>query len=76
MRGRKEAATGLLREILAAGQARGEISRAFPAEHLAEFLEGVYNTVVRQWAVDLTGPHKLSERVSSAVEFFLRGVRP
>ncbi len=76
MRGRKEAATGLLREILAAGQARGEISRAFPAEHLAEFMDGVYNTVVRQWAVDLTGPHKLSERVSSAVEFFLRGVRP
>jgi len=32
--------------------------------------------VVRQWAVDLTGPHKLTDRVRSAVEFFLRGIRP
>jgi hypothetical protein len=39
-------------------------------------MEGLYNTVVRQWAVDLTGPHKLSDRVNSAVEFFLCGVRP
>jgi AcrR family transcriptional regulator len=76
MRERKECALGLLREILAQGQNRGEVSRAFPVEHLAEFMEGLYNTIVRQWAVDLTGPHKLSERVSSAVEFFLRGVRP
>ena len=76
MRERKECALGLLREILAQGQKRGEVSRVFPVEHLAEFMEGLYNTIVRQWAVDLTGPHKLSDRVSSAVEFFLRGVRP
>ena len=76
MRERKECALGLLREILAQGQNRGEVSGTFPVEHLAEFMEGLYNTIVRQWAVDLTGPHKLSERVSSAVEFFLRGVRP
>jgi AcrR family transcriptional regulator len=76
MRERKECALGLLREILAQGQNRGEVSRAFPVEHLAEFMEGLYNTLVRQWAVDLTGPHKLSDRVSSAVEFFLRGARP
>src|SRR5260370_6299749 len=76
LRERKECALGLLREILAQGQNRGEVSGTFPVEHLAEFMEGLYNTIVRQWAVDLTGPHKLSERVSSAVEFFLRGVRP
>jgi TetR/AcrR family transcriptional regulator, cholesterol catabolism regulator len=76
MREHKECALGLLREILAQGQNRGEVSRAFPVEHLAEFMEGLYNTVVRQWAVDLTGPHKLSDRVNSAVEFFLCGVRP
>jgi AcrR family transcriptional regulator len=76
MRERKECALDLLREILAQGQKRGEVSRAIPAEHLAEFMEGLYNTIVRQWAVDLTGPHKLSDRVSSAVDFFLRGVRP
>jgi AcrR family transcriptional regulator len=75
VRERKECALGLLREILAQGQNRGEISRDFPVEHLAEFMEGLYNTIVRQWAVDLTGPHKLSDRVNSAVEFFLRGVR-
>jgi AcrR family transcriptional regulator len=76
MRERKECALGLLREILDQGQNRGEVSRAFPVEHLAEFMEGLYNTIVRQWVVDLTGPHKLSDRVNSAVEFFLRGVRP
>ena len=76
MREQKECALGLLREILAQGQNRGEVSRTFPVDHLAEFMEGLYNTIVRQWAVDLTGPHKLSDRVSSGVEFFLRGVRP
>jgi hypothetical protein len=38
-------------------------------------MEGLYTTVVRQWAVDLTGPHKLTERVDSAVEFFIRAVK-
>jgi AcrR family transcriptional regulator len=76
MRGRKEAEIGLLREILAEGQKHGEVTRDFPVAHLAEFMEGLYHTVVRQWAVNLTGPHKLTERVRSAVGFFLRGVQP
>jgi AcrR family transcriptional regulator len=76
VRGHEEATVGLLREILAQGQKRGEITREFPIVHLAEFMEGLYNTVVRQWAVDLTGPHKLTDRVLSAVEFFLRGLQP
>lgn len=67
-------AVGLLREILLEGQKRGEITEAFPVAHLAEFMEALYNTVVRQWAVDLPEPHKLGARVRSAVEFFLRGV--
>jgi AcrR family transcriptional regulator len=76
MRGPEEASVSLLREILAQGQERGDVTRAFPVVHLAEFIEGLFNTVVRQWAVDLTGPHKLSERVRSAVEFFLRAAEP
>ena len=76
LRGHEEAAVSLLREILTQGQKRGEVTSAFPVVHLAEFMEGLYNTVVRQWAVDLTGPHKLTDRVRSAVEFFLRGIRP
>jgi len=76
VRGHEEATVGLLREILAQGQKKGEITRDFPIIHLAEFMEGLYNTVVRQWAVDLTGPHKLTDRVLSAVEFFLRGLKP
>ena len=75
LRGHEEAAASLLREILTQGQKRGEVTRAFPVVHLAEFMEGLYNTVVRQWAVDLTGPHKLTDRVRSAVEFFLRGIQ-
>ena len=76
MREPEGVAVGLLREILAQGQRRGEITRVFPVLHLSEFMEGLYQTVVRQWAVDLTGPHKLEERVDSAIEFFLRGVQP
>jgi AcrR family transcriptional regulator len=75
MRRYDEVAVGLLREVLAQGQKRGEITREFPVVHLAEFMEGLYRTVVRHWAVDITGPHKLTERVRSAVEFFLRGAQ-
>jgi AcrR family transcriptional regulator len=76
VRGVEGVAVSRLREILAQGQERGEITSAFPVVHLAEFMEALYHTVVRQWTVDLTGPHKLTERVDSAVEFFLRGVKP
>lgn len=76
VRGAECVAVGLLREILAQGQKRGEITCAFPVVHLAEFMEALYRTVVRQWTVDLTGPHELSERVDSAVEFFLRAAKP
>src|SRR6202162_4110338 len=75
-RGVEGVAVSRLREILAQGQERPEITSAFPVVHLAEFMEALYHTVVRQWTVDLTGPHKLTERVDSAVEFFLRGVNP
>ena len=76
VRGAECIVAGLLREILGQGQKRGEITDAFPLVHLAEFMEALYHTVVRQWTVDLTGPHQLTERVDSAVEFFLRGVKP
>lgn len=72
----EESTTALLREILAEGQKRGEITRAFPVVHLAEFVDGMYGAVVHHWLTDLTGPHFLSERVSAAVAFFLRGARP
>jgi AcrR family transcriptional regulator len=76
MRGPDEVTDQLLREILAEGQKRGEITKSFPVAHLAEFMEGLYVTCVRRWAVDLTGPHNLGKRVRSAVEFFLRAVKP
>lgn len=75
MRPAEGVTVGLLREILAQGQKRGEVTKAFPVVHLAEFMEGLFTTVVRQWAVDLTGPHRLTDRVRSAVEFFLRAAR-
>lgn len=75
MRHPEEIASSLLRAILIEGQKRGEISREFPVAHLAEFMDGLYTTVVRRWAIDLTGPHSLSERVRSAVEFFLSGAQ-
>jgi AcrR family transcriptional regulator len=71
-----EIAHKLLQELLVEGQKRGEITRAFPADHLAEFLHALCNNVVRRWAVGLLGPHRLSVRVRSTVEFFLRAVQP
>jgi AcrR family transcriptional regulator len=76
MRRPEEIAVSLLREILAEGQKRGEVTKTFPVAHLAEFMEGLYTTIVRRWAVDLSGPHDLRERVRSGVEFFLKGAQP
>jgi AcrR family transcriptional regulator len=75
MRRPEEIAVSLLREILEEGQKRGEVTKVFPVAHLGEFMEGLYTTVVRRWAVDLSGPHNLSERVRSALEFFLKAVQ-
>jgi AcrR family transcriptional regulator len=76
MRRPEEIAASLLRDILEEGQKRKEITCAFPVAHLAEFMEGLYTTVVRRWAAGLSGPHNLSERVRSAVAFFLQAARP
>jgi len=76
MRRPEEVAVRLLRDILAEGQKRKELSSVFPVAHLAEFMEGLYTTTVRRWAVGLSGPEKLSDRVRSAVQFFLEGARP
>jgi AcrR family transcriptional regulator len=76
MRRPEETAVTLLSEVLAEGQKRREITRAFPVAHLAQFMEGMYTSAVRRWAIDLTEAHDLSERVNNAVEFFLRGIQP
>jgi AcrR family transcriptional regulator len=76
MREPDEVTDQLLREILIEGQKRGEITKAFPVAHLSEFIRGLYITCVRRWAVDISGPHNLSKRVRSAVEFFLRAAKP
>jgi AcrR family transcriptional regulator len=76
MRRADEITCALLRAVLQEGQKRGEVTKEFPPSHLAEFMEGLYTTVVRRWAVDLSGPHSLNERVRSAVAFFLVGVEP
>jgi len=71
-----EIASNLLEELLRDGQKRGDVTRAFPVSHLAEFLQGLSITVIRRWAVDFPRPHSLSERLHSAVEFFLRAAQP
>jgi AcrR family transcriptional regulator len=76
MRRPEEITVSLLSEILAEGQKRKEITKRFPVNYLAEYMEGLYTTVVRRWAVSLSGPQDLLERVHSAVEFFLAGAQP
>lgn len=70
------AANKLLQHLLLEGQKRGEITRAFPADQLAEHLHALCNNVIRRWAVGLLRPNSLTERVRSAVDFFLRAVQP
>jgi AcrR family transcriptional regulator len=76
MRRPEEIAVSLLRSILSEGQKRKEITTAFPVAFLAEFMEGLYTTVVRRWAVGLSSPPDLVGRVRRAVEFFLVGAQP
>ena len=76
MRKPKEIAVSLLRDILEDGQKRGEVTREFPVGYLAEFMEGLYTTGVRRWAVDSSAAQSLLERTRSAVNFFLKGVQP
>jgi AcrR family transcriptional regulator len=76
MRRPEEIAVSLLRNILEEGQRHKEITRAFPVAFLAEFMEGLYTTVVRRWAGGLSSPPDLVGRVRRAVEFFLVGARP
>jgi len=71
----EEVVAALLREVFSQGQKRGEITREVPVVHLAEFVGALYRTVVRDWTVDITGPHKLTDRVRSAMDFFLRGAK-
>jgi AcrR family transcriptional regulator len=66
----------LMQQVLIEGQKRGEITRAFPADYLADFMRALCTNIVRRWSVGLPGPHSLSERLRSAVEFFLRGAQP
>lgn len=76
MRRPEEVTVNLLSDILAEGQKRKEITKRFPVAYLAEFMEGLYTTVVRRWAINLSGTQGLSDRVRSAVDFFLAGARP
>jgi AcrR family transcriptional regulator len=76
MRRPEEITVSLLGEILAEGQKRKEITKRFPVTYLAEYMEGLYTTVVRRWAASFSVSQDLCERVRSAVEFFLAGARP
>ncbi len=73
LRGAEAATVNLLREIIAEGQKNGEVTRDFPVVHLAEFMEGLFNTVVRQWAVDLTGPAQTHRARAQCGGIFLAG---
>lgn len=65
----------ILTGIIAEGQRRSEVTCSFPAEHLAQFMEGIALNVYRQWAESEPGQVNLKERVSRAVDFFLRGAK-
>ena len=72
----EQAQFGLLRELIADGQRRGEITSEFAAQYLAEFLEGLGATAIVEWASRLNGSRELGKRMGLTVEFFLRGAKP
>jgi len=71
-----EEMTGILKEILAHGQERGEVTRDFPVLNLAQAIDGLYKVMVWKWAGDITGRHSFVDRVGIALEIYLRGIRP
>ncbi|MFI5351862.1 MAG: TetR/AcrR family transcriptional regulator, partial [Candidatus Binatales bacterium] len=50
----------LLRDLIADGQRRGEVTRAFTPQHLAECMEGLAATAIVEWAAELNGSRELS----------------
>lgn len=66
----------ILQEILADGQKRGEVTGDFSVLHLAQTIDGLYKVMVWKWAGDISGPHSFSDWIGTAVEIFLRGIKP
>ncbi|MCP4003374.1 MAG: TetR/AcrR family transcriptional regulator [bacterium] len=71
---RRAAATSgfrILERILSEGQARGEITRALPADHLAQVLQGTILKILADYVFDFPQPHTLSRRLSECLALFL-----
>ncbi len=71
-----ETAVGLLQEIIAEGQRRGELTTKLSAELLTQVLEASLVRIATDWALDLHAPHSLVKRLLEALALFLRGARP
>lgn len=65
-----------LEEILADGQARGEITRALSADRLAQILQGAILRLSADYVFDFPAPHSLVERIDDALGLFLNGACP
>jgi len=68
-----EAALGLLAELLARGQQRGELSTAHRAEDLASAFDSLVNGTITHWLYGATA-ESLRQRMERAAEVFLGGV--
>ena len=71
-----EKMVGVLQDILAEGQKRGEVTQDVPLLHLAQVLDGLYKVLVWKWAADISGRHSFADRIGLALEIFLRGIEP
>ena len=63
----------LLEEILSEGQRRDEITRALPADQLAQILQGVILKLCADWTFEFPKPHALAPRMDAALALFLKG---
>lgn len=68
-----EVALGLLAELLARGQQRGELSTAHRAEDLASAFDSLVNGTITHWLYGTTA-ESLRQRMQRAAEVFLGGV--
>jgi AcrR family transcriptional regulator len=70
------AGLGFVQQIIAEGQARGELTRRFTAQHLTDVLEGMQSHAFARWAADFPEPHSLDRSLRENFEFFMRAAGP
>lgn len=67
--------TGLLRQLIQTGQARGEFRKELGVDDGAAVLTGIYFSTLMDWLRAAGETRTLKERFTASLQFVLRGIR-